>query len=400
MLVHWIWLSICPISERLKMALLEHFADAEDVYAAGREDLAGVDALTPEAMDALTDKNLSAANKILHQCADKDISLVTLQDEDYPARLKSIFDPPLVLYCRGKLPRMDDVPVIGAVGTRKASAYGMNVAYCMGYQLAGYGAVVVSGAADGIDASVMRGALMAEGRVVAVLGCGVDVIYPKVNKHLFEDLYRCGCVISEYPPQTRPDKWRFPRRNRIISGLSNGVVVVEAPKGSGSLITAHHALEQGRDVFAVPGNVDMLSFEGSYNLLREGATPVRDGTDVMGEYQALYDLRLRPIAEPTMSQRKVAQKPDVPAQKAVSGKKEIKITVDKQVKRNYIDLEEVLPTLTEQQRSLVQLLTRECLVDELIARSGQSAAQVSAALTVLEIKGVVRRLPGNRVSLM
>lgn len=400
MLVHWIWLSICPISERLKMAVLEHFADPEDVYAAGREDLAKVESLTPDAIDALMDKNLSAANKILYQCTDKDISVVTLCDEDYPARLKNIFDPPLVLYYRGKLPQMDDLPVIGAVGTRKASAYGMNVAYRMGYQLAGYGAVLVSGAADGIDASVMQGALMAEGTVVAVLGCGVDVVYPKINKHLFEDLYRCGCVLSEYPPQTRPDKWHFPRRNRIISGLSNGVVVIEAPVGSGSLITAHHALEQGRDVFTVPGNVDMPSFEGSYNLLREGAIAVRDGTDVMGEYQALYNLRLKPIAEPAMPQRKVAQKPEAPSQKPAPGKKETKITVDKQVKRNYIDLEEVLPTLPQEQRALAQLLTEECLVDDLIARSGQSAAQVSAALTVLEIRGIVRRLPGNRVSLM
>ena len=400
MLVHWIWLSTRSMSDRMKAAVLEAFADPEDAYAASREALENLGSLTPEALESLMDKDLSASKKILNRCTDNEISLVTLHDADYPTRLKNIFDPPLVLYYRGKLPTMDDVPVIGAVGTRHASAYGLNVSYRMGYQLASYGAIVVSGAADGIDASAMQGALMAGGTVIAVLGCGVDRIYPKVNKFLFEDLYRSGCVMSEYPPQTRPEKWHFPRRNRIISGLSNGVVVVEAPEGSGSLITAHHALEQCRDVFAVPGNVDMPSFAGSYGLLRDGATPVRDGWDVMSEYQSLYDLRMQPIPEPNVQLQKVAQKPLSPAKKQPPVKKDRKITVDKAAKQPYIVLEDILPTLSQQERALVQLLTEERLVDELIAQSGQSAAQVSATLTVLEIKGVVRRLPGNRVSLM
>lgn len=400
MLVHWIWLCCCNTSQRMKTAVLEAFPDPEDAYCAQYDALARIEGLTEEAVAAFMDKELAPAQRILDKCTELDIGVITLKDQQYPSRLKNIFDPPPVLYYRGTLPQMDGLPVIGAVGTRHASAYGMNVAYRMGYQLSAGGAVVVSGAAAGIDSSVMQGALMAGGKVVGVLGCGVDIVYPKSNRYLFEDLYRGGCVISEYPPQARPDRWNFPRRNRIISGLSNGVVVIEAPSGSGSLITAHHALEQGRDVFTVPGNVDMPSFEGSNSLLRDGAVAVRDGWDVLSEYQSIYGLQLQPQKEPPTLQQAVAQKPATPRKRAASSKKSEKITVDKKVDRSYIDLKDVLPTLSQQERALVQLLEKECPVDDLIARSGQSAAQVSAMLTVLEIRGIVRRLPGNRVCLM
>lgn len=406
MLIHWLWLSTRPsLNDRQKKLVLDAFGDPEDVFYAEKSAYARVEGLTKENISALLDKNLTEADKIQRQCVDKKIGICTYQDRIYPSRLWHIIDPPLVLYYAGNLPDMESLPVIAAVGTRKASLYGLNVAQRMGYQMASCGALLVSGIAEGIDAAAMQGALMAGCPVIGVLGCGVDIVYPKVNKHLFADTTRNGCLISEYPPETPPYRWNFPRRNRIISGLSNGIVVIEAPKASGSLITARQALEQGRDVFCVPGNVDMESFVGSNALLREGATPVRDGWDVVEEYLPLYPGKLHPMNVENLPRQmentpeKVAQKPRVPRKTRLADKKSEKITVDKPKAQPYSDLQDIIPTLTDTQRTIVELLTTEQLVDDVIAKSGQSAARITAELTILEIKGIVKRLPGKRICL-
>lgn len=409
MLIHWIWLSTRPsLSDRLKCAILEAFGDPEDAYFADTEAFARIEDLSPAGREALADKNLAEAGEILRKCTDQQIRLCTIHDAAYPKRLKHIADPPLVLYCKGYLPDMDAAPVIAAVGTRKSSAYGNTVAQRMGYQIARCGGILVSGMAEGIDGMAMRGALLAGGTVVGVLGCGVDVVYPKINRSLFADTQRSGCLISEFPPETPPYKWNFPRRNRIISGLSNGVVVIEAPEKSGSLITARQAADQGRDVFAVPGNVDMPSFEGSNALLRDGAIHVRNGWDVLSEYEAAYpgkvhafesdpaSLRVRESEKPMP---KVAQKPRSSEKKRSSDRKKDKITIDNGEKPPYSDVKDILPTLPDEQRSIVELLTSERLVDDIIAESGLPAGKVSAILTMLEIRGIIRRLPGKRISL-
>ncbi len=409
MLIHWIWLSTCPeLNNRQKKQLLEKLGDPEKIYCAEKTIFAEVDGLPETAVKALLDKDLTHARTIMNQCTDKKIGICTYGDNDYPRRLRHISDPPLVLYYKGTLPDLEGRPILGAVGTRRASAYGMTVAQRMGYQMTACGAAVVSGAADGVDAAAMRGALMAGGTVVGVLGCGVDVVYPKKNSQLFADMVRQGCLISEFPPQTPPYKWNFPQRNRIISGMSNGVVVIEAPLNSGSMITARSALEQGRDVFCVPGNVDMPTFEGSNALLREGAIAVRDGWDVLSEYTAVYPGTVTPqgiLDTPHIKEYgdettlKVSQKPYSPAQKLPSDKKKEKKPIDNKEKPPYSDVKDVLPFLPEDQQMIVELLTSARLVDELIAETGLSAAKVGAALTVLEIKGIVRRLPGKRVAL-
>jgi DNA processing protein len=274
----------------------------------------------------------------------------------------------------------------------------------MGSQIAACGGYVVSGGASGIDTAAMQGALAAGCNVIGVLGCGVDVIYPRNNRKLFETVVQRGCLISEYPPGEPAHGWHFPIRNRIISGLSAGVLVVEAPEGSGSLITARDALKQDRDIFCVPGKVDDPGFAGSNALLHEGATLVRDGWDVMGQYEFRYPGKVHPMhsaitpecAEEEMP--KVAQKPASPRNAGVFGKKSEKITVDNKTQPPYSDIEEILPKLSENQRSIVKLLTREKLVDEIIAETGLSAATVSTELTMLQLQGIITMLPGNRVA--
>lgn len=403
MLIHWIWLATRPgIHDREKKMALDAFSDAEDIYRADEKALLRIEGITSKQRVAFLDKDLTQAQNILNKCVNKQIQVCTFHDVEYPNRLKHIADPPMVLYYKGKLPDMNGVPVIAAVGTRKATVYGMQLAQRMGYQIVGCGAVLVSGLAKGNDAMAMQGALLAGGAVVGVLGCGVDVVYPKVNKRLFDDVLRTGCLISEFPPETPPYWWNFPKRNRIMSGMSNGVVVIEAPEGSGTLITARQAGEQGRDVFSVPGNVDMESFAGSLELLREGAIAARNGWDVVGEYEALYPGRVHPmnlIPETGRELPKVAEKTVSPARNKQSDRKKEKNPIDNPEKPTYSNVQKVLPSLPEHQRQIVELLTKERLVDELIEETGISAAKVSAALTLLEIKGIIRRLPGNRIVL-
>ena len=289
MLIHWIWLSTRKdLKERETIAVVRYFGDPESVYQAEQQDYARIPGITTKAVAALMDKSLEESKKILRCCAEKGIQLLTWQDAAYPARLKGIMDPPVLLYYKGVLPDMSERPLIGAVGTRSYSAYGMNMAHQMGYQLTRGGALVVSGMADGIDAGVISGALAAGGGAVGILGCGVDVVYPSSNRELYEGVLRCGCLISEFPPGTRPYKWNFPKRNRLISGVSNGVLVVEAPERSGALITARLAAEQGRDLFAVPGNANSPSCQGSNRLLRDGAFLVHTGGDILEYYRYQY----------------------------------------------------------------------------------------------------------------
>ena len=293
MLVHWIWFAHRPgLNDRDKMALLQHFRDPEDIYFAddGAFDAIG---LSEDAKTALREKNLTSAEEILEACDREKLHILTCQDAAYRARLKNIADPPVVLYYKGRLPDFDGSPVIGVVGTRKASAYGLTTAKRMGYQIARCGGIVVSGMAYGIDGMAMSGALTAGAPAVGVLGCGADIVYPISNRALFRDTEEYGCILSEFAPGTPPAKWTFPKRNRIISGLSCGVLVVEAPEKSGALITARLAAEQGRDVFAVPGNIDQPSFVGSNRLLRDGAIMVSSGWDVLSEYEALFPDKIR-----------------------------------------------------------------------------------------------------------
>lgn len=406
MLQHWIWYAMrSGMNDRDRLALLEHFQDPEDIYNASAADYlrAGAD---KEAAVSLQDKSLQDAEKVLAECDEKGIGILVYGDERYPKRLKYIADPPMVLYYKGKLPDLEHTAVIGVVGTRKASLYGMNIARRMGYQLSRCGGMVVSGMAAGIDGAATKGALTAGGNALGILGCGVDVVYPLSNKALFSEMEQFGCLLSEYAPGTPPYKWNFPRRNRLISGLSNGVLVAEAPVKSGALITARQALEQGRDVFVVPGNIDVASCAGSNALLREGAVAVSHGWDILSEYTHLYgDALVRRedgkdalTAEPEAP--KVAQRPLLPAVKVEKKPEKKKIPIDNDEIVAYSDKNDKLSGLSPEEQKLVsQLLQGECLVDDVIAASGIPAGLAKAKLTMLEIKGVVTTLPGGRLAL-
>ena len=413
MLVHWIWFAHRPgLTDRAKAALMQHFSDPEDIFYADKGAFLHLDFLTQEAREALQDKNLIPAEEILDTCAREKIHILTYRDASYCARLKNIADPPMVLYYKGRLPDWDASPVIGIVGTRKASAYGLTAAKRMGYQIGRCGGIVVSGMAFGIDGMAMSGALTAGQPVVGVLGCGVDIVYPLSNKGLFADTAQYGCILSEFPPGTPPMKYNFPKRNRIISGLSCGVLVVEAPEKSGALITARQAAEQGRDVFVVPGNIDVPTFVGSNALLRDGAIAVSSGWDVVSEYRHLYPARIvrftaaaRQRASDAEMQAeenqtaKVAQKPKLPEKKQPPQPKKDKKDIDNAVTTAYSDTKQSIVQLSpEEQLIMDQLAGKEQLVDDVIAGTGLPAGKVLAALTMLQVKGAVKSLPGRRVA--
>ncbi len=417
MLLHWIWLAHRPgLNDRMKVELLRHFSEAEDIFFADRGAYDHIAGLTEEAKEALYDKNLIPAEEILDACSREHLHILTYRDAGYPSRLKHISDPPVVLYYKGQLPDFEAQPLIGVVGTRKASAYGLTTAKRMGYQIAKCGGIVVSGMAYGIDGLAMSGALTAGAATVGILGCGADVVYPLSNRALFQDVERYGCILSEFPPGYPPAKWTFPKRNRIISGLCNGVLVVEAPEKSGALITARLAAEQGRDVFAVPGNIDIPSFVGSNALLRDGAIMVSSGWDVVSEYQAQYPHKVhkedgpsqmnaypdevQKAAEPEEPLPKVAQKPKHPRRNPLLKKDFKKKTIDNEPSAAYSDVNTTHPKLSEEEQRILDCLnSEERLVDDVIAETGLTTGKLLSALTMLEIKGIIKRLPGKRISL-
>ena len=379
MRIYWLWLATRPgLSEREKMAALTHFGSPEDCYYA--DDYSDLE-LSQEAVASLQNKELKEAEDILAACEKKKIHILTFGDDLYPGILRNIIDPPMVLYYKGILPDFEEEPMIGIVGTRKASAYGMTTARQIARQIASHGGIVVSGMAEGIDAMATWGALDAGKTAVGVLGCGVDRIYPICNRELFRKMEQLGCLISEYPPGTPPNRWNFPRRNRIISGLSCGVLVVEAPAKSGALITARQALEQGRDVFVVPGNIGVSSCEGSNALLKEGAYLVTSGWDVVGEYACRYPDKIRENIQPIV-------------------KEDDKIVVDNELPPLYSDLEMIADDLSEMEKAILAAIgAQEQLIDTVIAKTGYPSSEVLAALTMLEVSGYVTTRPGGWVEI-
>ena len=393
MLLYWLWFHLLTgLTVSQKRALLEYFHDPEQLYRATESAYRTAVQLPEEGYTALSDKELKNARGLAAECSQKRIGIVTIGDSGYPARLRQIPDAPLVLYYRGRLPNWEAYPAIGIVGTRKASGYGLQIAEKMGAQIAACGGMVVSGAADGIDSAAMKQALLQGGPVVGVLGFGADVVYPASSRKLFAQLEEKGCLISEYPPGTPGYKWNFPQRNRLISGISHGVLVVEAPERSGALITARHAMEQGREVFVVPGNINSDTSAGSNNLLREGATAVFEGYDILREYASRFPGQIRK-AEP----KEITQ---IPEKEEKIPTKPAKKPIDNREVTQYSVLNSGAGTLTEEEKTLLSHLTPKIEgVDEVIARSGMETAKALSVLTKLSLKGMVKHHPGKCISL-
>ncbi|MEA4941329.1 MAG: DNA-processing protein DprA [Oscillibacter sp.] len=381
MLKYWVWLSQCEgVGNQTRLALLEHFRSPEDVYYADEGEILLTESITRQEAEVLKKKDLTRADQILADCDRLGFQLLTLHDAAYPIRLRSIFDPPCLLYIRGRLPAVDELPAIAVVGTRKASPYGIRCAEDLAFGLADGGAVVVTGLARGIDSAAAQGALRAGGIVVGVLGGGADVIYPRENGWLYDDVAAAGCLISEYPPGTEPLPGHFPIRNRIMSGLSVAALVVEAPARSGALITAGMALDQGRDVFAVPGPIYAENSRGCNRLIRDGAGVAAEPWDILRDYEAQFPGKLRGQTRPA---------PEMP---------------EKQPGQPTEAAQPVLPSLslkdaglTDDQILLLRTLTDHPMpVDDLIELTELPARRVLSALTMLEIDQYVTQCSGKR----
>ena len=282
------WLKLAQITEIGPVrgrSLLERFGTPDRILASSFKEIAAVlgSKLARLVLQKRDSLNIDSQLELIENCG---VKLIPWDDPLYPENLKHIFDPPLVLFLRGNIVLEDNFS-IAIVGTRRATIYGMNMAAKISSQLAERGFTIISGAARGIDTSAHQAALRINSRTIAVIGCGVDVVYPQENAGLFERIVNNGAIISEFPMGIPPLRQNFPRRNRIISGLSMGVVVVEAPMRSGAMITVSSALQQGREVFCVPGQADSFNMQGSHQLIKEGAKLVQDVDDILQELQPL-----------------------------------------------------------------------------------------------------------------
>lgn len=354
-------LSLIPgIGPRTQRALLDRFTTAAQVLAAGRSELSGVRGVGPKLVSAIEEGRRGIdVDDFLARCDKLGVRLLTRRAAEYPAALQEIPDPPEVLYVRGRLEPVDALAV-AIVGSRHATHYGLAQAERLAGSLARAGLTIVSGLARGVDAAAHRAALAAGGRTLAVLASGVARIYPPEHEELAEEIAGSGAVVSEASIDAQPLAGAFPQRNRIISGLSLGVIVVEASDRSGALITARHAGEQNREVFAVPGRVDSRMSRGCHRLLRDGAKLVETADDVLEE--------LGPLAAPSVG----------PQGQVVRHPGELRLN----------ELE---------QRILAAVPTEPITIDEVIGVSGAPAPQVLSTLSVLEMRRLVRRLGGSRV---
>jgi len=402
-LKYWIWLTTQRgVGQRDVLKMLDHFVTPERIYYADPEEYELLE-LRPAAVAGLKDKDLTRAEDILARCEQLGLKVMTLQDAQYPERLRQLSDPPAVLYIRGRTFRFDEQAAIGVVGARTPTAYGERMAEQLGFELASGGALVVSGIAEGLDSRAIRGALKAGGPVVSVLAGGIDVVFPPQHKYLYEDVAAAGALISEYPPGTRPVGHHFLQRNRILSGLCLGVVAVECRIYGGTISTMHRALEQDRDLFAVPGPVDAPMSTGPNRLIQQGAKLVTCARDILEEYwdrfpgkltlpdhltaQSMEERlipdgmeRLSRATRPPQPEREEVAAPVVPAREKIpAGEQKARFTDDELL---------LLAALGSGKRS----------ADELVETTQIPTRRVLSALTMLQVQGAVEEHPGRRFS--
>jgi DNA processing protein len=371
----WIALNMTPgIGPRAAAKLLEHFGSAEAVYRATRAELEKV-RLLPEAVDSIIARDMHdpAAGEI-EAVRKLGGDILILDDGVYPALLREIYDPPITLYVKGAWSECLDQPCVAIVGSRRCSTYGQNAASMLARDLAQRGVTIVSGFARGIDAAAHRGAIEGGGRTVAVIGTGLDQVYPRDHRKLAEEVLKSGgAIVSQFPLATPPVSENFPYRNRIISGLSLGVIVVEAAENSGSLITARLAIEQNREVFAVPGNITSRnSFGTNYLIKGAGAKLIQQWQDVAAELPPQIAAKLLP---PPLGQ-----------------------TGDKKKEKSLADQLAFVPQgLTGFEQSVFRLLSPDnpAHIDKLLNQSRLAIPDLTAALLTLEMRDLVRALPGK-----
>jgi DNA processing protein len=346
-------LNLGPIS---LLRLFRYFPTGKAVLDASEAELNRVPGLTQQSVESVI-QGRGAVNpdKIANDIQARGIDVTLLGEEAYPYNLSQIADPPAILYTKGRLPD-SKMPLIAVVGSRRATSYGKTVAHKLSQELAELGWGIISGMARGVDTAAHQGALAVEGYTLAVFGCGINICYPRENNKLKRRIQEKGCILSEFPPDTPPLARNFPIRNRIISGISMGTLVVEAGERSGALITAFNALDQDRDVFAVPGPVTSEYSRGTNRLIKQGAKLVASAADISEEFPYLNCV---PLSQ-------------------TSSKKHVE------------------PSLTLEQSCVLQKLTLEPIhMDQLVEMTGLSVSDVGGILTLLEFKGLAKQLPGD-----
>lgn len=381
-LVFWIWLSsLTTLRQKARVALWEEYGSPERIWNAAAASNLSFKGMTQSDRNIISSRNLDDAAEILSNCARQGISVIPMSSPDYPERLKNIYCPPFVLYVKGILPPVDELPVISVIGTRKASTYGLKMGRQLAFDISKSGALIVSLLTAGIDSSAAEGALLAGNGCIGVLGTP----HEGEKSSLVDEIAVNGAVISEYPPGAGRNRSYFRERNRIAAGLSLGVVVVEAPENSGTAFFVSEALDQGKEIFAVPGNADSENSAGTLRLLRLGATPVGNGWDVLAGYRDVYPF-LRKNSETV---------PDYSIQKhgAQDRKNEPAISdTAKSSTSSIIDWRDVKYGLSDDQLKIVSVLMKgPGSVDSIIVQSEMRAQKVLSQLTILEIKGVVTR---------
>lgn len=392
-LSYWIWLSNAELSVRTKAALMEHYGDAETAFFAPAGEFAHIEGVSRADAAILEKRDMSDTARIIEECQAQGLSVISYQDSAYPSRLRNIYAPPPVLYVKGRLPAVDDNAVIAVVGTRKATPYGLKMARTIAGEIVRCGGIVISGLTHGIDAAAAEGALSAGGICVGVLGTAhqddAGVLYAGVAER--------GAVISEYAPGSPAQRSFFRDRNRITAGLSVGAVAVEAPEKSGTRLFVAEAAAQGKEIFAVPGNADAKMSAGTIDMLKDGAKPVTCGWDVVSEFEYLFPGKLRKAPASRGEMRRIEAES---VENAPVLQKETKKVIDKENGRRYIDLKDQLRDLSETQLKIITAVDNGGThIDDIIETTGLGTATVLAQLTVLEIKGYIRREAGRRIAL-
>ena len=437
-ILYWIWLSEkCGVASREFGKLVAAHDDPFELYRMDEEEIEHLDGIGRALKERLCDKSLESAYSILKTCQKEKADIITYSDNRYPARLRSIEDPPVLLYCLGRFPDFNTRLCIGMVGTRKMSEYGMQTSYGISYELASAGVVVVSGMALGIDSVCACGALEAGGDTVAVLGCGISVVYPKEHKKLMQIIARRGAVISEYPPSEIAHGYNFPKRNRIISGLCQGSLIIECSVKSGAMITASRAIDQGRELFALPGKVNESNSDGPNLLIRQGANVALKSDDILDHYTFLYrdvidrrsHLRAKntsQVSERALSKYGVSwkkygeryesgrssateedsfvldknQKSESKISAFENKEKAVSDTVKEQAAQSEaesIKRNEILASLDSVSQKVYEYMPsdKRSVTADVIAAQGLDVGDVITALTMLELAGLVSSLPGG-----
>ena len=422
-----VWFSLCTgVANTEFPRVLSQFGSAYAVFRAEESEIEALD-ISERFKSALQNKSLDRAYGIVDFCKQNGVGILAYTDKAYPSTLRALHAPPSLLYYKGKLPDFERQLFISTVGTRSMSEYGKEMAYRIAYELASTGTVVVSGMALGVDAACAVGALAAKGTTVAVLGCGIDVCYPKQHTRLMRAIEQNGLILTEYPPSTPPRGYHFPVRNRIISGLGAGTLIVEANLTSGAMITAREAILQGKDIYAIPGNVGDDNTSGTNQLIRDGAAVVLSARDILENYAFLYRdsvdmarlLRAQERSDPdpaafarygvglpvtttpakSVSEVRREQKIEAPAtpKKSKADAKpaqEAPEAPKAQVRED--DSAAVLAQFSQRQRDMfAQIPLDKAISADWLVRCGFATHEVMTALTMFEIKGLISALPGG-----